>query len=296
MKTYTKEELLEVLRQHSLWYYDNSKGSRANLYGADLGGANLYRANLRSADLRSADLGGADLGGADLRSANLGGANLYGANLYGADLRSADLGGADLRSANLRSADLGGANLRSANLRSADLRSADLRSANLRSADLGGADLRSADLRSADLRSADLRSADLGGADLRSADLSGLESPLSPNQIAQFRIVPEIGGFYGFKKVQPDNTVLKLFIPDDAKRLNSFGSRKCRASKVKVVEVIQNDGIKSVSEVFHSPNNTVKLEYKIGQEVSVNDFCEDLAKECAAGIHFFLTYEEAKAW
>jgi hypothetical protein len=44
---------------------------------------------------------------------------------------------------------------------------------------------------------------------------------------------------------------------------------------------------------FHSlwmPNFT----YKIGMQVSVEDFSDDIRVECAPGIHFFLTFDEAR--
>ena len=121
MKTFTPEELQEVLRLHKLWLAGSPEGKCAN----------LYRTNLRYADLRYADLRGANLYGANLREANLRNADLYGANLRGANLY-----GANLREANLRNADLYGANLRGADLRGADLCNANLCNANLRDADL----------------------------------------------------------------------------------------------------------------------------------------------------------------
>ena len=75
MKTYTNEELNEILRKHELWLRGDPSGARA-----DLSGANLIRANLS----------GANLSGANLIRADLSGANLYGANLYEADLSGAD--------------------------------------------------------------------------------------------------------------------------------------------------------------------------------------------------------------
>ena len=87
----TKKELELILKKHSLWLEDNTKGERANLsraylYGANLNGANLSRANLYEADLYEA---------------NLSRANLSRANLIGADLSGADLSGADLKDATL---------------------------------------------------------------------------------------------------------------------------------------------------------------------------------------------------
>jgi hypothetical protein len=90
MKTYTKDELQEILRLHKLWLNDEG-GEMANLSGAnlsraDLSGANLSRANLSRANLSGANLSGADLSGADLSRADLSGANLSGADLSGAYL------------------------------------------------------------------------------------------------------------------------------------------------------------------------------------------------------------------
>jgi len=51
MKTYTKEELKEILAKHHLWLEDEDSGERA-----DLRSANLRYSDLRSADLRYSDL------------------------------------------------------------------------------------------------------------------------------------------------------------------------------------------------------------------------------------------------
>jgi hypothetical protein len=100
MKTYTKEELTEILKLHGLWIH-NEGGSRANLSGADLSGADLFGANLSGADLFGANLSGANLSGADLSGANLSGAYLSGADLFGANLSRAYLSGANLSGAYL---------------------------------------------------------------------------------------------------------------------------------------------------------------------------------------------------
>jgi hypothetical protein len=64
MKTYTADELKEVIRLHALWLADANGGVRADLSWADLSGANLSWADLCRADLNGADLNGAK--GADL--------------------------------------------------------------------------------------------------------------------------------------------------------------------------------------------------------------------------------------
>jgi len=125
MKTYSPDELKEVIRLHALWLADANGGVRANLSGADLSGAYLNRAYLNRAYLNGANLCGADLCGADLSGANLNGAYLIRADLSGANLSGAYLNGADLRGADLCGADLCGADLSRANLSGANLSGAD---------------------------------------------------------------------------------------------------------------------------------------------------------------------------
>ena len=91
MRTFTKEQLYEILAKHKAWL-DNEEGGE--------------RANLCNADLSYADLRYADLCNADLRNANLSYANLSNANLCNADLSYANLSYADLSYANLSYADL----------------------------------------------------------------------------------------------------------------------------------------------------------------------------------------------
>jgi hypothetical protein len=158
----------------------------------------------------------------------------------------------------------------------------DLRDADLQGADLQGADLRRADLRGADLRGACLRDADLQGADLRRAyhDSTTSYMPLQ---------CPETGPFIGYKKAC--GKVVQLWIPADAKR-SSATSRKCRCDKAVVMDILNTDGSKTSHTKIES-NYDRSFVYKIGQTVSVDDFNDDRWVECASGIHFFITFDEA---
>ena len=218
------------------------------------------------------------------------------ADLRGADLRGADLSGADLRGANLRNANLFGANLRGANLRDADLRGADLRGADLRGADLRGANLRDADLSGADLSGADLRGANLSDADLRGADLScaNLSGASMDQMIWDIHTVfyplqcPDSGSYIGYKKAS--GLVVELEIPADARR-SSATSRKCRASKAKVLSITDINGNPAGGQV--KSNYDPDFVYTIGETVEVSDFDDDRWNECSTGIHHFITRAEA---
>ena len=72
MRKISKEELSEILKQHSIWLESEyTMGSRADLSRADLRNTNLSRAFLFKANLEEANLSGADLSRAKLYTAKL---------------------------------------------------------------------------------------------------------------------------------------------------------------------------------------------------------------------------------
>ena len=111
------------------------------------------------------------------------------------------------------------------------------------------------------------------------------------------------GEFIGYKKCVYDctnyydyeNCIVKLLIPADAKRSSGFG-RKCRCSKAKVLGIYDLDGgeLKNIDEVFSLYYRT--FTYKIGEWVYPDSFDEEVFNECSNGIHFFITFEEARKY
>ena len=225
---------------------------------------------------------------ADLTRADLSGATLYWADLSGATLTRADLTRANLSGATLTRANLYGADLTGATLYGADLTGADLTGANLYGADLTGATLTRADLTGADLTGATLTRADLTRANLTRArielDLLNKFFPIA---------CPETGAFVGWKKCR-DNTVVKLEILADAKRSSAY-SRKCRCSAAKVLAIENEDGTPYKGDKINSQHYG-GFWYTIGEIVSVDNFDDDRRNECAPGIHFFITRQEAVDW
>ena len=195
--------------------------------------------------------------------ANLSNTDLSRTNLHLANLAMADLSGAILSSANLS-----GATLYKANLWLADLRWADLRMTNFRLANLSGANFYKADLYKTDLHWADLHGA------------KDIYFPIA---------CPEKGSFTAFKKA--NGYIVELEIPSDALRSSST-TRKCRCSKAKVVSITNLDGtpsdVKSVASNYDS-----EFIYNLGETVKVPNFDTNRWNECAPGIHFFITRQEA---
>ena len=176
-----------------------------------------------------------------------------------------------------------------ANLSRANLSDADLSDANLRGANLSGADLRGANLSRANLIRADLSGANLSGADLSRANLSraNLSGVLYDENTAFFALqCPEDGSFIGWKKCD-NGVIVKLFIPEDAKR-SSATTRKCRASRAVVLDVF--------GAAYGETTSQVPTVYRKGETVLPDWWDNDRWEECSHGIHFFITRKEAEQY
>lgn len=145
----------------------------------------------------------------------------------------------------------------------------DLRWANLREANLCGANLCRTDIRRANFYEADLREAK--------------NIPFIP------MACPEIGSYIAFKKAE--DFIVVLEIPEDALR-SSATTRKCRASKAKVLRIENPDGSISDTQKVRSYYDSTFV-YKVGETVKVGYFDRNRWYECSTGIHHFMSRQEA---
>lgn len=101
---------------------------------------------------------------------------------------------------------------------------------------------------------------------------------------------PEHGSFIAWKKVRGDY-IVKLEVTESAKRSSAFG-RKCRCSEAKVLAIETMDGRTSDKQEAIGGHDSTFI-YRVGEAVRVDDFDDNRRNECAAGIHFFITRQEA---
>jgi hypothetical protein len=141
----------------------------------------------------------------------------------------------------------------------------------------------------ADLSGANLYRANLSCADLSCANL--YRAKIELELINRFLPIccPEYGAFIAWKKAGA--FIVKLEIPEDAKRSSAFG-RKCRASKAVCMAIEDKDGNDSGKTEISSDHDN-SFVYRVGETVEVADFDNDRTHECAPGIHFFITRQEA---
>lgn len=112
---------------------------------------------------------------------------------------------------------------------------------------------------------------------------------------------PDTGAFIGWKKAmcfsgfkeERKAVIVKLLIPDDAKRSSGLG-RKCRCDKAIVLEVQDLDGTRLSDDTIAMSIQDNSFGYIVGRTVTPEKpFDENRFNECASGIHFFVNREEA---
>lgn len=251
LRQISENELLEILRKHEAWVEGKPGGEQADLSNVDFRGADLTKAFLAYAILEGADFEGALLPQARFMSARLMGANFTNAIMPEADLTFAELSNANLTGANLT-----------------------------------WASLSSAYLDNTELKEADLSRTEMHGAVIKNI------STESKDRLNRFFPIacPDTGSFIGWKRAA-NRTIVKLLIPEDAKRGSAFG-RKCRCDKAICLAIEDLEGNPLLTTSVASKWDKEFI-YEVGKEVSVSNFDENRFNECAPGIHFFITRGEA---
>jgi len=145
--------------------------------------------------------------------------------------------------------------------------------------------------------------ANMDGVYVRDVRFSANEAITADKDIKKTSSCPDTGSFIGWKKAVicpkdecTDYVIIKLEIPEEAKRSSAFG-RKCRASEARVLGIWQ---IKNNEPDFEHPVdvayslNVPEFKYVTGQTVTPTvPYDDNPYNECASGIHFFITMQEA---
>ena len=272
---YTLEEILE---RHLHWLNrdcENWESMRADLHNADLHDANMSYANMRGANMNGANMRNANMSYANMRYTNLHDVNMSYANMHDADMSGTNMNDADMSYANMRGVDMRGANMRNANMCGVDMSYANMHGAYMRGANMNDADMSYADMSYANMRGANMNGVNMNGANMRNANMCGVDRLRKGIKLSE----PIIG----WKKCKND-VLVKLEIPRGA-IVFSINNNKCRTDKAKVLEIIGRNRAYSNYKFFS---------YYVGDVIEIFDFNCQYNVECAKGIHFFKTREEAE--
>lgn len=195
----------------------------------------------------------------------------------------------------LSSASFAGSRIVDCSFRVAKLTGVEFSSAKVYDSDFSGARLRYASCLGTEFEWCNFREADFVNAKLSTAKFDRY-CRFSSATTGYWPVCPSTGSFTAYKKaysVWGESLIVTLLIPASARR-SSATTRKCRADKAVVLDI---RGLRTNEQhkiaVSHFDN---KFEYKLGETVSVPDFNPDRWEECAEGIHFFITREEAEIY
>lgn len=106
---------------------------------------------------------------------------------------------------------------------------------------------------------------------------------------------PETGSFIGYKickSIEGSRALVKLEIPEDAKRLSGT-SKKCRCDKAKVVDITIISTGDKINMAKNGSYPMKQLNYVIGEYVYADSFDENRWYCCTHGIHFFMDKDDA---
>ena len=202
-------------------------------------------------------------------------ADLRYADLRYADLRKANMSYANMSYANLCYANMFNANVSYANMSYVDMRNTNMSYANMSYANICNVDVSYANMSYANMSYANIMGVDMIGTNTSGVDMSGVDRLRKGIKLSE----PIIG----WKKCK-NNVLVKLEIPRGA-IVFSINNKKCRTDKAKVLEIIGADRAYSNYKFFS---------YYVGDVIEIFDFNCEYNVECAEGIHFFKTREEAE--
>lgn len=267
-KTISQSELEKAIVKHEKWLKRQKGGKKLELDCYDLTGLDFSCHNLSHASLQDSIIDDADFTDCILIGAMFSDSRLHHATFHAADCTECDF-------------------------THADCTEGDFTSTNLSSAQLSGAHFYLGSFSETKLTNAFAYSADFRECDFDKCDLEGIHT--DEDTTGYFLVCPEKGEFTAFKKAElydgGDRVIVELKVPASALR-SSACSRKCRVSKAKVVSITSLDGTKRYKQNAYSMHSS-SFVYKLGQNVEVKNFDKNRWNECSAGIHCFMTREEA---
>ena len=253
--------LKEILKRHELWLVTNKSSFQAILQNVDLSYVDLSHVNLRYAILCNV-------------------------NLENANLCSIDLTFTTIKNSDFTYADLDHARLDKAQIYNCTFYRATFDSAQLYQTYFDNTILCRTEFCRANLSRATLNNTNIDEAYLEACILYNTHIDNATGSLLEYRrgkILTE--SIIGYKKCQ-NNVIVTLEIPKDA-IVFSINGDKCRTNKAKVIAI---DGADRAFSKF------CRMTYYVGDEFNIKDFNCEYNRECANGIHFFMTREEAEAY
>lgn len=161
--------------------------------------------------------------------------------------------------------------------------------------DLRGSQFTVCDLRNAHFQYCNLVDVNFSGSKLDGANFIGATGLDSTIGLLEQYPAPQ-GQFIGYKaiKVAPGRLgIVKLLVPEEARRVRPLGSHIIRVDRARPLEIV-SDG------VFYTSGFSCRdpeFEYVVGKlAVPYHAYSADITVECASGLHLFVNRLDAETY
>lgn len=289
-KVLTEQQVKEILDKHWLWKMGKEGGEPACFSNCVLKNLNLRERNFSFVNFQNALIQDVNFADCAFHYSDFSSSSLTQVNMDHTVFANCKLNHSVINYATFR-----GARFKQTNFLQTAFLSSVFDRAHIKHSQLTNTGFDGCSFYAADFAGSAISGASFPRANLCAADLSGAQiSSFVADETTAFLELqcPETGSFIGYKSAE--GYIVKLFIPASAQR-SSATTRKCRCSKAKVLGIYFLDGTKSEEKTVHSDFN-VNFTYTVGETVEVSNFDTNRWRECSTGIHFFLTFDEARRY
>lgn len=275
----SQEELDNIIAKHEKWLSGDPDGERAVLSGfmfdrLDLSSHNLSHAVIRDCYFKMCNITKSSLLDSDLTESNFNFCDLSFAKMYRCYMRNINAEVSDFNYCVLDKCDISSGIFARCSLLSSSICQSGLSFTTFIECSVSECVFDRSDMSGCKLRLCDIRN-------------------IYVDNIINFPNIPmtcpENGSFTAWKKA--GGYIVKLQIPEDARRSSATG-RKCRCDKALVVAIENIDGTPSMIQKVASDYDE-NFVYRVGETVTEPEFYDNRFRECASGIHFFVTRQEA---
>lgn len=287
-KVISQNQLRDIHDKHFLWMSGEKGGEKACFKDVKLDNICFRGMDFPYAEFESVSIIDCDLSEVCLDNASFKNTYINKANFWHASFENTSFSETEIHNTQFRHVRFQEAQLSDVSLWRCDFYDAKFMRSTLSCASFKGSNLRHVDFYQSYLTKIDFCAANLAGASLGHAIIQDCTYDETTSFFALQ--CPETGSFIGYKYAE--GYIVKLQIPAKAKR-SSATSRKCRCSEAKVLGIYRQNGKKAPINIVHSSYDCY-FNYIVGKTVHVENFDENRWNECSTGIHFFLTFEEAK--
>ncbi len=264
----------------------------SNFSYSNVSNSNFHNSNFYNSDFSFSNFSNTDFSRSDFSNSVFSCSDFRSANFNNTCFERTNFNNSDFKSVNFSNSNFSNTNFHNADFSNSDFSYSDFNNTNFHNTNFNNSDFSYSNFHNSNFYNSNFSYSDFNNIDFRNANFSKSNFNKSnfSNVSFNYRITPEEGVIIGWKKA--NKKIVKLEINCSDEISGGLISRKLRTNKVKVLEIQNIDGTKVDINEIRSDYDEYFV-YRVGETIEIGDFVKDDKIECARGIHFFLTRNEA---